>query len=229
MMKKSAIFLKNGQRDRVEFFEESDCVSVKMISESENHMRLWYMCWQGIDFTAKDILVLGCGNGNLERLLLDSFKVNSITLMDASKTFIEIAQKRCVEAKVLCADLLTFDLDVFDKKYDIIYSFDVMQYVPVKHIIDVQNRLLKCLTDTGAIYHFGVPEKKRKWLFRIERWLTTGNFWQLFHTNDFVDKFSHWLMKKDFYSDGYSISFVSPSFRFERFDVQIKKNKYDAF
>lgn len=213
----------NGQNNVIKYFERTDCPSIYSVSECEYYMKMWYMRWMNVDFSNKDVLAVGCGDGGLERLVLDSFDVKSMTLVDASKTCVENAKRKCFDAEVFLADLLSNNPVPTSKKFDIIYSFDVMQYIPARNIIDVQIKLLDCLKDSGTIYHFGIPERKRRWLIRMDNWFTSHSLKNVFFPKDFVDGCSHWLKKKDFYSDAYKIMYFTPSLRLERFDVKIQK------
>jgi len=215
----------NGLSDVVKYFERPDCPSIYSVSECEYHIKLWYMRWMNIDFTDKDVLAVGCGDGCLERLILDSFRVKSLTLLDASKTCVENAKSNCPEADVMYQDLITQEPIPTEKTFDIIYSFDVMQYIPADSIIHVQKKLLDRLNDYGEIYHFGVPEKKRRWMIRLDNWFTSGKIRNFFFSQDFIDGCSHWLKKKDFYSESYKVMYFTPSLRLERFDVKIQKNR----
>ena len=48
--------------------------------------------------------------------------------------------------------------------------------------------------------------------------------------NDFIDKYSRWVRKRDFVGNEMCTTFYTPSIRFERFDVKItrKKNENDV-
>jgi predicted TPR repeat methyltransferase len=223
MTKKKDPFSMNGQNDVISYFERTDCPSIYSVSECEYHIKMWYMRWMNLDFADKDVLVVGCGDGCLERLILDSCNIKSLTLLDASKTCIESAKGKCPEADIIYHDLKANEPIPTNRKFDIIYSFDVMQYIPAKNIVGIQIKLLDKLKNSGSIYHFGIPEKKRRWITRLDNWFTSGSIKNFFFSKDFVDGCSHWLRKKDFYDKSYKVTYFTPSLRLERFDVRIQK------
>lgn len=214
----------NNIESREEYFEDLNCSAIKSVMDVEYEIKFSYMKRIIQTFDNLDILVIGCGDGRLEKLLTDAHKVKSITLVDASRYCILQAQNRCNIADCICIDIAKINRHTFKHQYDIIYSFDVMQYLQPKEIRLLNSALIYYLRKDGHIYHFGVPEKKRKMLYRIEQCMTEHSIRKIIFPSDFIDKHSRWIEKKEFVSKRYNYTFLTPSLRFERFDVIISKN-----
>lgn len=213
--------------NRKEYFERKDCSAINLLRDTEYEIKLSYLKQVIGDFENKDILVLGCGNGKLERKLLDLYNVNSITLVDASKRYIRQAKSNCNEANCICTEFNKIDKRTFMRRFDIIYSFDVMQYLQSSEIKRLQLVLIYYLRGNGRIFHMGIPEKKRRFIYRIEQCITEHSLEKMVYPHDFIDNYSRWVEKKEFISERYNTLFLTPSLKFERFDVIISKNKYE--
>lgn len=58
---------------------------------------------------------------------------------------------------------MEIDISNIPKKYDYVFSFSFLQYIPAKDIGYLQSRIQDLLCDNAVIVHFSIPDK-RFWL-----------------------------------------------------------------
>lgn len=116
-----------------------------------------------MNFTANDsILSMGCGDGILDKMLVDKFSIEKIYGFDFSKQKIRQAKNN---NPIGVYWVQSFMDDIKFNKYDInkMYSFSVMQYCPSESIYDFfKNQIefaVKQNNNEVIIYHGDVPDK----------------------------------------------------------------------
>lgn len=207
-----------------DYFEMEDCPSICMMSDYEYDGILAYLQWQGISFEKKDILSIGCGNGILEKKIMEKFDVGRFVLTDASEKLLKKAAFNCPHAEFFQFDCNKIkENNILGKqKFDIIYSVGVMQYLTDKVIKTLNSTMCKLLNKNGIIYHASIPDYRRRWLHRLDRAFIWHDYKRALPKYDFVDSYSRWIKPISFESNEYKTVYVTPSFRPERFDVIIK-------
>lgn len=87
----------------------------------------------------KSVLEIGCSTGLFPRIFPELFKNLEYTGIDISKKSIDIC-KQHLDSEFICGDFLKMDLD---KKYDLIFSFHV-----IDHVADIDLFIKKILGDS---------------------------------------------------------------------------------
>ena len=75
----------------------------------------------------KDILDIGCLNGNFYNFIKDTFVINSFTGVDLSPKLIALAKSRFPEQTWVCADRLKLPFE--DKTFDVVTMFETLEHV----------------------------------------------------------------------------------------------------
>ncbi len=205
------------------YFEQENCPSIVEHNKYEIEQMLLHLLKYNISFKNKKVLILGSGDATLESKLCKMGKPLKITLIDLSENLLLDAKK-----KIPFADIIKCNLKCEKEKikdvYDVIISFSVMQYFSHKNIVKINLYLLKHLNKNGVIFHFNIPDNKRKLIYRINNSIVMNNIKYMNKKYDFIDKFSLWCDKKSFLFSNVKTTFYTPSFNWERFDVKLEKN-----
>lgn len=74
------------------------------------------------NFNPKQILDLGCGNGNVSNRLIKKFPDAAFTLVDASQEMITLCQKHFKSFTITCVESYFQDFDFIDENYDLVVA-----------------------------------------------------------------------------------------------------------
>src|SRR3989344_2776623 len=148
-------------KDELKVAYDSDA---KRRDESENKREQWKLDLRQyfVGFLKKEnkktVLELGSGAG------LDSiyFKKNGFDVLatDLSEEMVNMCRKRGLNAKVL--DL--YEIDKLERKFDAVFSLNVLLHVPRKDLENVLNSIHKILNNNGIFVYGvygGMDEEKR--------------------------------------------------------------------
>lgn len=207
-----------------QYFENSNCCSIET-SELDDIEAITRYIKNNISFLeTSNILVLGCGDGSKERSIFIKSNSVNIYLNDFSRTLIKQAQINNPNAVCICSDISDISEKVGDKKFDLIYSYSVLQYFKKRDIKKINVSLFSMLNPNGQIIHLNVPDKRRKIIYRLNKAIVMKNIKYIFPGNDFTDEFSYWVSPRSFEKIKKStITFVTPSYDWERYNVIIKR------
>ena len=176
----------------------------------------------GINLDGKRILSVGCGDGRIDAELLRHFTPCRVVLADFSGIFLENAGKRIPSAELFLSDAGSLP-DGLCGEFDVIYSVNMAQYLTASQIMNMNISLRKSLSEGGKIYYFGIPDSRRRLLFRINNAIVMKDVKYLLPRCDFIDSFSFWHSRDAFRAEGFTSRFLTPSFRWERFDAVLEK------
>lgn len=171
------------------------------------------------------IMSLGSGLCHVEKLIALKYTNVKITCVDFIEEKIQMKEYKNLE--YIKMDLREFRSLDFADEYDLIYSFSVLQYLSNIDIINLNNELLKLITDNGTIYHFDIPDKRKKYLSRMDKIINQHKtIYNIFNKNlDFKDSYSHWVSFKPFKNiENANVLITYPSFHYDRFEVKINRN-----
>ncbi|MDE4543212.1 class I SAM-dependent methyltransferase [Thermoanaerobacterium sp. R66] len=188
---------------------------------------VYYYITSKINFKLNsNVLSLGCGNLEFEKELSKNrpdLKIYGVDFIDKLKYF-----KGCFKnIYVVKKNILEIDNNSFENKFDVVYSFSVLQYLSDLDILNLNRQLLKLINDDGLIYHFDIPDKRKKYISRYNNIINSGKtVFSIFNgREDFNDLFSRWIDIRIFKKiKNASISIIYPSFKYDRFEVKIEKN-----
>lgn len=114
------------------------------------------------DISGKKILELGCGDGALIEYL--PIKAEQYTGVDFSKNLLEIFKQKKPQYKTHTSGAIEF-LESCTEKYDLIFSFGVLQYFDKKALEYLFNLQKKALNKDGSAFHFGIPVTEQRNVF----------------------------------------------------------------
>ena len=219
------IFHKENFENVSNYFNQEKCLAVDNLSIFE----IKGICLHVqslMNFDKLDVISLGCGDGKMEEILLKYATPKSLTCIDFSERNLSLAKKRLPNYEFIQMDLRNFSIQALPKTpkfYDLIYSISLAQYLTEDEIKNLHCKLFDVLKYGGEIFHFNVPDKRRKFLYRLNNAIIMENIKYLLPSQDFIDEFSNWCDRKFFRSKGYKTNFFTPSYHWERFDVVMKK------
>ena len=142
---------------------------------NRNHSKIY---WQGLkkikiktNFVSLDI---GCGGGELIRILTKMAPEGKICGIDHSEEMIKLTQKRNPAARVEIRQASVSNIPYEDKTFDLVTAFETIQFWPdLKHDLREINRVLK---ENGFLLIANrYPEEGSKW----------GNFLQIKNANQY--------------------------------------------
>ena len=199
-------FMNAGENKNIaEYFNEENCPAINEMTSCE------------VERLGMDAKYLGIAH------MLKKFHPKSLTCVDLSERNLNIARKNLPQnVRFVCMNLNNFQCELLTE-YDIIFTASAAQYFKSCELKKLHKNLAPCLQVGGKLFHFNVPDNRRKFLYRFNNALIMKNVKYLLPHFDFIDKFSHWHDRKDFYSEEYSVKFITPSHNFERFDVCMEK------
>ncbi|MBR2734148.1 MAG: class I SAM-dependent methyltransferase [Selenomonadaceae bacterium] len=177
-----------------EYFEQVDCPAVENLSASEV-AGICLHIQSRVEIDGRKVLSLGCGDGRIEAALFDVARPKILTGVDISERHLKIARRRIFVAQYLTADELK----------------------------NLHAKLFDVLAADGKIFHFNVPDKRRKFLYRINNAVVMEDWKYLLPSRDFIDEFSRWHARSSFRAAGYRTKFFTPSYCLERFDALLQK------
>jgi SAM-dependent methyltransferase len=105
-------------------------------------------------------LEVGCGSGELHSKLRDFYC--SYMGVDFSASNLEVFRKNHPDAEIICSDVLTFETD---RRFDLIHSNHLVQYLTVHGIEKMQKKLLALCEPGGIIIHRGFLDRRLKSLY----------------------------------------------------------------
>lgn len=106
------------------------------------------------------MLDLGCGDGLIMRAMLFLRPDLHIDAIELSPKLTELAKINNPKSEIICGNVMGMDLTNIPKKYNYIFSFSFLQYIPAKEIIQLQSRMQDLLFDKGMIVHCSIPDKR---------------------------------------------------------------------
>lgn len=201
--------------DREAFIDEKDIKLVYMYLEDKINFNRY-----------SRIMSLGSGFCDVEKIIALNYPNIKITCIDFVEKEIKIENYNNIE--YLNIDLRKFKATQFIDKYDLTYSFSVLQYLNNDEIINLNNELLSVLNKYGTIYHFDIPDKRKKYLSRINKIINEKrNILNIFKNDlDFKDSYSNWVSLKPFKNIENSDTIIRyPSFSYDRFEVKINRTE----
>tara|TARA_B100001093_G_scaffold512934_2_gene583815 strand:+ start:17743 stop:18441 length:699 start_codon:yes stop_codon:yes gene_type:complete len=123
------------------------------------------------------MLDVGCGDGLMLQAMLMLRPDLHIDGIELSPKLTELAKINNSESEIFCGNMMELDLINIPQKYDYVFSFSFLQYIPAKDIGHLQSRIQNLLVDNGVIVHCSIPDKR----FRLATTVVTqlrkrGNF-----------------------------------------------------
>ena len=212
-----------GENENIaEYFNEENCPAINEVISFDVERFAAHIS-SIVNLDGADVLSLCCGDGRLEKVLLKRFRPKSLTCLDLSEKNLNTARKNLPpNVRFVCMDLNNFRRELLTE-YDIIFTASAAQYFKSPELKKLHKNLFSCIQAGGKLFHFNVPDGRRKFLYRLNNVLIMKDIKYLLPRFDFIDKFSHWCDRKDFYDAEYSVKFITPSHNFERFDVCMEK------
>lgn len=208
--------------DRVKnYFSLTDCPAVENLSRTEVVGIALHVCSR-IEIDGLEVLSLGCGDARIEEALLASARPKNLTCVDISERNLKIARRRLPEVEFVQADLRNFSANSFGT-YDLILAISVAQYLKEDELKNLHEKFFEHLRVGGKIFHFNVPDKRRRFLFRLNNAVVMEDWKFLLPSRDFIDEFSCWHERKSFRAVGFATKFFTPSYHWERFDALLEK------
>lgn len=129
------------------------------------------------------VLDIGCGPGRDTKFLTKKYSVTGIELV---KKFANIASFENPNAKIINADIITYDLP--KNEYKGIWSRDALHHIPDEHLDSVFKKIADSMVEGGIFYMIvregqgEIIEKEKKKYSEIER------FYHLFSTEELQDR-----------------------------------------
>lgn len=204
-----------------EYFEQVDCPAVENLSASEV-AGICLHIQSRVEIDGRKVLSLGCGDGRIEAALFDVAHPKILTGVDISERHLKIARRRLPETEFIQADLRNFSAAHFGT-YDLVLAISVAQYLTADELKNLHAKLFDVLAADGKIFYFNVPDKRRKFLYRINNAVVMEDWKYLLPSRDFIDEFSRWHARNSFRAAGYRTKFFTPSYCWERFDALLQK------
>lgn len=191
----------------------------------------------------KYILDFGCGDGILLRMLAQKYPQHKFHGIDISSVLIEKAHAREKVSNLSFSvlDPSTVECNPSLEKYDLIFSFSVLQYIPTNKISSLHQNLFKMLKSKGRIIHLSVPDIKNRFkILKQEREKMHGKNW--FNTvKSFAKHLKTLILMDEFFNKKDQSYFhhpeklqqilkpsktriKSPSDSWYRFDIEIQKS-----
>lgn len=203
------------------YFNQAECPAVENLSAVE----LKGICLHvqsRIKIDGLKVLSLGCGDGRIEETLLENSSPKSLTCADISERHLEIVRRRLPEVEIIQTDLRSFSAEIFGT-YDLILAISLAQYLTADELKNLHEKFFEHLTADGKIFHFNVPDKRRRFLYRLNNAVVMEDWKYLLPSRDFIDDLSLWHDRKTFRAASYSTKFFTPSYHWERFDALLQK------
>ncbi len=180
------------------------------------------------------ILDLGCGDGKILEKIIEIRPDLKCFGIDISPKLIKQAIDNTCQCHFEVGNVL--DLKPFNEKFDIIFSFGLVQYIKHNDFIDLNRALLAKIKDNGIVCHLSIPDNRKKKIAVLsvlsEKHSTLLSILMLFLVHPFF--------KYNFFEDGslwhnpmrlvkqmntFSLSTISyPADLWYRFNMIIKKN-----
>ncbi len=166
------------------------------------------------DFIPKNILELGCGTGNLTKLIKNTFSNSQIITVDASSMMIEEAKNKLNDSNIMIIESYFEALDFQQNKFDLIMSNISLHHLTDKEKRKLFSKLFKWLKPGSYfVYSDGIRnDDEERYKLDLKHWdelclkngISPENF-ELLHKHrnesDFYAKFSdifNWLKESGF-------------------------------
>lgn len=131
------------------------------------------------DLKNKNILELGCGDGSILKFL--PITHNQYTGVDFSQSLLDILKSTLPNFtvhKMGATEFLKKNLQEDNKKYDIIFSYGVLQYFEEQQLKELFLLQKNNLNPEGTAFHFGIPVVENKRLFTSGKGIQNKNMFQ---------------------------------------------------
>jgi len=167
-----------------------------------------------IGFSPKQILDLGCGNGNVTALLLKKFPDATYTLVDASQEMIALCQKQFQTYTINCVESYFQDFSFKEENYDLVVAGFSLHHCNSNEKRVLFRKIYSSLIKGGifACSDLMIGKKdpehaklKAQWKLFVHKTFPNGMKWQwlMEHYNEFdkPDNFSNqkkWLKEAGF-------------------------------
>lgn len=192
-----------------------------------------------IDFTSRtQALELGCGDGAVSREIAQKYFYCTFTCTDASKSAILNANDNnsSLNIKYICINAFDAPSKLIKESYDLIFSFNLAQYIRHDEFIKLNINLIPLLKKNGYIVHFSIPDIRKKFATIFATNSLRYNFlWSLFRSLFAMTRKNHFC---EYEADGYSlwhspikiihdlkynffVSAITPSDLWYRFDLYL--------
>jgi len=112
------------------------------------------------------LLEIGCGDGLPMRKLRELRPDLNIDGIDLSTTLSKAAKVNNPNSLIIEGNVLEIDLP--NRRYDVIYSFSFMQYIRFHDILKLHKRLVPLLQHGGRIVHCSIPDRRLKAVYQAE-------------------------------------------------------------
>ena len=106
------------------------------------------------------MLDIGCGDGVMIHAMLMLRPDLYIDGIELSPKLTELAKINNPESEILCGNIMGMDISNIPKKYDYVFSFSFLQYIPAKDIAHLQSRIQDFVLNNGVIVHCSIPDKR---------------------------------------------------------------------
>ena len=106
------------------------------------------------------MLDIGCGDGVMMHAMLMLRPDLYIDGIELSPKLTELAKINNPESEILCGNIMGMDIRKKKKKYDYVFSFSFLQYIPAKDIAHLQSRIQDFVLNNGVIVHCSIPDKR---------------------------------------------------------------------
>lgn len=106
------------------------------------------------------MLDIGCGDGVMMHAMLMLRPDLYIDGIELSPKLTELAKINNPESEILCGNIMGMDISNIPKKYDYVFSFSFLQYIPAKDIAHLQSRIQDFVLNNGVIVHCSIPDKR---------------------------------------------------------------------
>ena len=106
------------------------------------------------------MLDVGCGDGLMMQAMLMLRPDLHIDGIELSPKLSEFAGINNPQAEIVQGNIMIMDITNIPKKYDYIFSFSFLQYIPANDIAHLQSLIKDLLVDNGVIVHMSIPDKR---------------------------------------------------------------------
>tara|TARA_B100001059_G_C17669969_1_gene494003 strand:+ start:64 stop:741 length:678 start_codon:yes stop_codon:yes gene_type:complete len=106
------------------------------------------------------MLDIGCGDGLIMQEMMMLRPDLHIDGIELSPKLTELSKINNPNSEILCGNIMEMDMSNIPKKYDCVFSFSFLQYIPAKDIAHLQSRIQEFVLDNGLIVHYSIPDKR---------------------------------------------------------------------
>jgi cyclopropane fatty-acyl-phospholipid synthase-like methyltransferase len=153
----------------IQYIEQTKYLNYKIIiNDRLTELNLWDLIK-----TKKNILELGCGNGNLTKLIYNNMNDSKLTCIDFSETMLNLLKKWIYNSNI--KNIKTILMDIINIKhilnkniFDLIISAGMIEYIDFENFL----KNIKHLANINTDIIFFISKKN------IINWLTISLYWK---------------------------------------------------